>query len=70
MSNEKDELLAKKEELEQRLKKIQKDVASGLSADSEEQATELENYDVLVEIARVTQEELKLIVKKLNQLNE
>ena len=28
------ELLAKKEELEQRLKKIQKDVASGLSADS------------------------------------
>jgi len=70
MNQEKVELLAKKAEFEQRLKKIQTDVASGLSADSEERATELENYDVLIEIARVTEQELESIEKKLQQLDE
>ena len=60
------ELLDKKWVLEQRLYKIQKDISCGLSADFEEQAIELENRDVLIEIARVTEEELAAINSKLN----
>jgi RNA polymerase-binding transcription factor DksA len=70
MNPEKAELLTKKEELEERLEKIRKDIAGGLSADFEEQATELENRDVLLEIARVAEEELESINKKLQQLND
>ena len=64
-----EELLKKKKELQERLEKIKQDMANGLSADSEEQAIELENRDVLMEIARVTQEELNAINAKLNAGN-
>ncbi len=64
------ELILKKLELEERLNKIQKDLSSRLSADSEEQAIELENRDVLIEIARITEEELETLTKKLQQANE
>jgi cell division septum initiation protein DivIVA len=67
---DKAELLDKKEELEQRLTKIRQDLAHGYSADSEERATEMENQDVLMEIARVAEEELESINKKLQQLHE
>jgi DnaK suppressor DksA-like protein len=67
---EKAALIEKKEELEQRLEKIRKDLATALSADFEEQATELENRDVLLEIARVSEEELEALNKKLQQANE
>ncbi len=70
MELEKTALLAKKEDLENRLKKIREDLAGGVSADFEEQATEMENHDVLLEIARVSEEELESINKKLQQLNE
>ncbi|MBL1143211.1 MAG: hypothetical protein HND53_14435 [Proteobacteria bacterium] len=70
MSQEKEELLAKKNELEERIQKIRQDLSRGYSADSEERATELENSDVLFEIARVAEEELESIDKKLRQLNE
>jgi aspartate/tyrosine/aromatic aminotransferase len=70
MQLDKSELLLKKEELEQRLNKIRQDLATGFSADSEERATELENQDVLFEIARVSEEELESINKKLKQLEE
>jgi hypothetical protein len=66
----KEELLNKKQELEQRLEKIRKDLASGFSADSEERATEMENTDVILEIARVAEQDLELINKKLQQLND
>ncbi|HIF50890.1 MAG TPA: hypothetical protein EYQ42_05100 [Thiotrichaceae bacterium] len=65
MNVERAELLAKKEELESRINKIRQDLATRLSADFAEQATELENRDVLLEIARVTEEDLELINKKL-----
>ncbi|MEQ8937760.1 MAG: TraR/DksA family transcriptional regulator, partial [Gammaproteobacteria bacterium] len=68
MSDQLDELLAKKQELETRLEKIKQDIASGLSSDFEEQATELENRDVLLEIARVTEEELEAIKAVLNDV--
>lgn len=70
MNLDKAELITKRDELEQRLDKIRKDLARGMSADFEEQATEMENHDVLLEIARVTEEELESINKKLQQLNE
>jgi hypothetical protein len=70
MHTEKDELLIKKEELEKRLAEIRKDMAGGFSADSEERAIEMENTDVLLEIARVTKMDLELIDKKLQQLND
>lgn len=68
MSDQLDQLLAKKQELETRLEKIKQDIASGLSSDFEEQATELENRDVLLEIARVTEEELEAIKAVLNDI--
>ncbi len=64
------ELILKKLELEERLNRIKKDLTTGLSADFEEQATELENRDVLLEIARITEEELEILTKKLQQANE
>jgi len=65
MNAERAELLAKKEELESRINKIRQDIATRLSADFAEQATELENRDVLLEIARVSEENLESINKKL-----
>lgn len=65
MGLEKTALLIQKEELEKRLEKIRKDLSTRLSADFEEQAIELENRDVLLEIARVTEEELEALNKKL-----
>lgn len=59
-------LLEKKKELEERLEKIKKDLGHKLSADSEEQAIELENRDVVLEIARVTEEELAAVNSKLS----
>lgn len=70
MESNKNELLMKKAELEERLEKIRKDLGHGYSADSEEQAIELQNSDVLFEIARVAEEDLELINKKLQQLHE
>ena len=56
-----EQLLARKEELEQRLTAIRKDLARGLAADSKEQALQLENLDVLQEIHRIADEELRAI---------
>ena len=70
MSEDLAALQEKKQELEERLQKIQADVGRGLSADSEEQAIELENRDVLMEIARVTEEELASVNAKLSELKQ
>ncbi len=66
----KNDLLAKKQGLQERLERIRKDLSGALSADFAEQATELENRDVLLEIARITEEELEALNKKLRQLDE
>jgi RNA polymerase-binding transcription factor DksA len=65
MNESKEELLNKRQELEQRLDRIKKDIAGGLEADFAEQATQLENRDVLLEIMRVSEEELEITKKKL-----
>lgn len=59
------ELQKKKKELRERLQKIQKDLSGKLDADFSEQAVQLENRDVLLEIQRVTLEELEKINAQL-----
>ena len=70
MSDTKQELMTKKAELEERLKKIKDDFKSGLDADWEEQAVQLENRDVLLEIARVSEEELQKINAALQKMEQ
>jgi hypothetical protein len=47
---------------------IRSDIGKGLSADSQEQAIQLENMEVLQEIHRLADEELKNIEKDLEVL--
>lgn len=61
MQERKNALIKQREELRERLDAIQKDFAKGLDRDWEEQAVQLENAEVLNEIARVTAEELTKI---------
>lgn len=63
-----EDLKNKKQELENRILAIEKDLKSGLDPDSEEQAVQLENYEVLLEILRNTEGELKLINEKIFEL--
>ena len=69
MNEEKSALLDKKRELEERLDKIKQDLSNTLNPDFAEQATQLENRDVLYEIQRVTGEELEKIRQKLQQID-
>jgi RNA polymerase-binding transcription factor DksA len=64
----KDELTLKREELLNRLDAIKQDYRNGLSADSEEQAIQLENAEVLEEISRVTNEELQKVTQALERI--
>ncbi len=61
LNAEKLELIAKRDELQTRLDKILADIGRGLDPDSSERAVQLENAEVLDEIARVTDEELKTV---------
>jgi len=63
-----EQLLRRRDDLAERLKRINLDYRSGLDADSEEQAQQLENAEVLAEIARVTAEELAKIEAALNRI--
>lgn len=67
--DEKSELLAKRDELRERLKAIEKDYQQGLDADSEERAQQLENAEVLEGIAKVTADELAKIEDQLDKLS-
>lgn len=69
MSNdEKSLLLAKRDELRERLRQIEADYKRGLDADSEERAQQLENAEVLDGIAKAAAEELAAIEEKLAKL--
>jgi hypothetical protein len=65
-----EELLKRKTELRQRLEAIRRDLAGGLESDLEAQAQQLENYDTLLEIARVAEEELARVEQALSEANE
>lgn len=62
------ELHKRRDELRARLASIEKDYRAGLSADSEEQAIQLENADVLAGIAKATAEELASVEARLEEL--
>ncbi len=58
-------LIKRRSQLVDRLKKIKADLGRGLDRDSEEQAAQLENYDVLLEIERVASEDLAKVEQKI-----
>lgn len=61
LQDRKSTLIQQRDQLRQRLDAIRQDFAKGLDQDWEEQAVQLENAEVLNEIARVTAEELNKI---------
>ena len=63
-----EQLEARRDELEYRLQAIRADYSRGLDRDSEEQALQLENMEVLQEIGRVAEEELGKINDQLSRL--
>jgi len=63
-------LLVRKDELLKRLAAIRGDFSSGLASDSEEQAIQLQNLEVLQEIERLANEELVAIEEELSQLDD
>ncbi len=63
------ELRRQRAHWQQKLEAIKRDVAQGLDADAKERAVQLENADVLNEIARVCQAEIAAIDEKLRRLN-
>jgi hypothetical protein len=70
MNKTREELVLSRDELLKRLAAIRADFGKGLDADSKEQAIQLENIDVLSEIARITEEELRNINRRLSALKE
>ena len=68
MSENKEELINKKLEIEKRLDTIKKGISGKLKADFAEQATQLENREVLLEIMRINEEELQNTRKNLAAL--
>ena len=61
-------LLAKREELSRRLENIKSNITRGRSADSQEQAQELENAEVVDALGNEARHELHLIAKALDQI--
>ena len=64
------ELIQKRDELTERLNAIRRDLARGLDRDSEEQAMQPENHDTLMEIARVSEQELLKVRQQLSELDD
>lgn len=61
-------LESRRAELVGRLEAIQRDLGSGLDKDFEEQAIQLENLEVLQEIYRLAQQEIRDIDRQLAAL--
>jgi DnaK suppressor protein len=63
-----EQLLAKQQELSHRLENIKSNITRGRSADSQEQAQELENAEVVDALGNEARNELHLIAKALDQI--
>lgn len=63
-----DTLIAKREELATRLERIKGNLTEGRSADSQEQAQELENAEVVDALGNEARVELNRIAKALEQI--
>ncbi len=61
-------LIAKRKEVAVRLERIKKNLTAGRSADSQEQAQELENAEVVDALGNEARSELTRIAKALDQL--
>jgi hypothetical protein len=70
MNAEIDRLKQRQEELELRLHAIRGDFRQGLDPDSEEQALQLENMEVLQEIGRLAEEELASVKQQIAELKK
>lgn len=70
IDNKLQELIIKRDELLARIESIKKDLRGGLDKDWEEQAQELENSEVLDEIARVSMEELAKVNVAIERLKQ
>ena len=68
MSNDIQSLETRRAELKGRLKAIHRDLGRGLEKDYEEQALQLENLEVLQEIARIAEAELRKVELELADL--
>jgi len=64
------ELEQRRDELQQRLEAVKRDLGGGLDRDLEDQAQQLENRDTLLEIARVAEQELRNVEVQLRELDE
>jgi phage/conjugal plasmid C-4 type zinc finger TraR family protein len=64
------QLLDKQEELNRRLANIKQNITGGRSADSQEQAQELENAEVVDALGNEATIELRLIAKALDQIEK
>lgn len=62
---DKQALVQKRDELSQRLAAIRRDLQGGLDRDMSDQAIQLQNRDTLLEIARVTEQELARVEQQL-----
>ena len=69
MSTDLQALEARRKELKERIAAIHRDLGRGLEKDYEEQAIQLENLEVLQEIARVAEEDLHKVELELAGLN-
>jgi RNA polymerase-binding transcription factor DksA len=65
---EKRELIARHDELRERLRAIHRDYGQALDKDTEDQAQQLENAEVLEGLAKAADEELERIKKRLAEL--
>ena len=65
-----EELITQRDTLKERLEKIKQDFSKGLDADSEERAVQLENADVLNEIARTSEQALIQVEKEIARLDK
>ena len=63
-----EDLQNRRKELEDRIQAIKSDIGSGLDPDSEEQAVQLENYEVLMELLRTAESELADVNDKIRNL--
>ncbi len=57
-----------KRKIESKVRSVEEELKRGLNRNSHEQAVQLDNYDVLLEILRVSESELNDINKKIYQL--
>ena len=68
INEEKQQLQERQQELIERLEAIEQDYRSGLEADAEERAVQLENAEVLENIGQAAADELAEIEKRLEEL--